>query len=238
MDRLIVALDHEDVDAARRCVRRVAGRARRFKVGSVLFTRGGPPIVRELVEAGHEVFLDLKFHDTPTTVGRSVSAAAELGVDLLTVHAAGGPEMLAAARAAADRAERPPRIVAVTVLTSLDEPTHRRIAGRDALPLEESALALARLARQAAMDGVVCSPLEAVDLREALGPEALLVVPGIRPAWSVSAHAGQARIATPAEAIAAGADYLVVGRAITAADDPAEAARRVAEEIESAAGPT
>lgn len=235
MDRLIVALDHEDVDEARRCVRRLAGRAQRFKVGSVLFSRGGPSVVRELVEDGHDVFLDLKFHDTPTTVGRAVAAVSELGVDLLTVHAAGGPGMLAAARDAADAAERPPRIVAVTVLTSLDATTHRRISGPAARPLEETAIALARLAREEGMDGVVCSPLEAADLREALGPGALLVVPGIRPAWSVSDHAGQARIATPAEAIAAGADYLVVGRAITAAADPAEAARRIVEEIEAGA---
>lgn len=141
--------------------------------------------------------------------------------------------MLAAAREAADRTGAPPRIVAVTVLTSLDPRTHRRIAGPTARPLEETALALARMAREEGMDGVVCSALEAADLRAALGPEALLVVPGIRPAWSVSDHAGQARTAAPAEAITAGADYLVVGRAITAAEDPAEAARRVVAEIEA-----
>lgn len=236
MDRLIVALDHEDLDEARRCVRALAGHVGFFKVGSVLFSRAGPALVRELVEAGHEVFLDLKFHDTPTTVGRAVAAVTELGVDLLTVHASGGPDMLAAAREAAAGAARVPRIVAVTVLTSLDETTHSRIAGPAARSLDETALALARMAREAGMDGVVCSPLEASGLREALGPEALLVVPGIRPAWSVSDHAGQARIATPADAIAAGADHLVVGRAITAAADPAEAARRVREEIETGEG--
>lgn len=236
MDRLIVALDHADVDAARRCIRLLAGHVRRFKVGSVLFARGGPSVVRELVEAGHDVFLDLKLHDTPATVGGAIAAIAEMRVDLTTVHAAGGPRMLAAAREAADRAVEPPRVLAVTVLTSLDTKTHQRIAGPGARPVGETALALARLAREEGMDGVVCSPLEAAELREVLGPGALLVVPGIRPGWSASDHAGQARTAAPAEAVAAGADYLVVGRAITAAADPAEAARRVLEEIGAGEG--
>lgn len=238
MDRLIVALDHPTVEEARACVEALDGSARAFKVGSVLYTRGGPPLVEGLVGAGHGVFLDLKFHDTPATVGGAVAAAADLGVGLLTVHAAGGPAMLAAAREAADRVADPPRLVAVTVLTSLDADTWREIAGPGSRPLGETARALARLAVEAEMDGVVCSPLEAADLRGALGPDALLVVPGIRPAWSVSDHSGQARTASPAEAIAAGADHLVVGRAITAAGDPAAAARRVAAEIAEAAGET
>lgn len=236
MDRLIVALDHDDTGAARACVTSLEGVARAFKVGSVLFTRAGPALVEELVEAGHGVFLDLKLHDTPATVAGAVAAAAELGVGLATVHAAGGPGMLAAAREAADRAAEPPRLVAVTVLTSLDAPAWEALAGPGSRPLAETARALARQAVDAGMDGVVCSPLEAADLRAALGPGALLVVPGIRPAWSVSDHSGQARTATPADAIAAGADHLVVGRAITAAADPAEAARRVAGEIAAAEG--
>lgn len=234
MDRLIVALDHATIEEARRCVDSLEGAARAYKVGSVLYTRGGPALVEELVAAGHGVFLDLKFHDTPATVAGAVAAAADLGVGLATVHAAGGPAMLAAAREAADRAADPPRLVAVTVLTSLDAATWARIAGPGSRPLGETARALARMARESGMDGVVCSPLEAVDLRSALGPDALLVVPGIRPAWSVSDHSGQARTATPADAVANGADHLVVGRAITSADDPAEAARRVAAEIAGA----
>lgn len=234
--RLIVALDHPDPGEARACVDDLAGVVEWFKVGGVLFTRAGPALVRDLVEAGRRVFLDLKFHDTPATVAGSVAAAAELGVDLVTLHAAGGREMLAAARKAADAADRPPRLLAVTVLTSLDEAEYGRVVGPGARPLAETVPALARLAREAGADGLVCSPREVAALRAELGPEPLLVVPGIRPEWSVSDHRGQARTAPPADAIRAGADYLVVGRAVTAAPDPAAAARRVAAEVEAAAG--
>lgn len=226
-ERLIVALDHPTVDAARACVAALDGAVRRFKVGSVLFTRGGPGFVHELREQGAGIFLDLKFHDTPNTVAGAVVAAAELGVDLLTLHASGGPEMLAAAREAADRSERPPRLLAVTVLTSIDRRTLVRVFGPDTRPLEETVVALGRLAREAGFDGLVCSPLEVATLRRALGPDPLLVVPGIRPEWSIADHGGQARTAAPEDAIGAGASALVVGRAITAADDPRAAAERV-----------
>lgn len=235
-DRLIVALDHSEAEAARECVGNLAGAVRWFKVGSVLFTNAGPPFVRELVEAGHEVFLDLKFHDTPATVGGAVSAAAELGVGLLTVHTSGGTAMLEAAREAADRLPRPPALLAVTILTSLDPEELIRISGPGSRPLPESVVALALLARGAGIDGCVCSPREVEDLRRELGPEPLLVVPGIRPDWSLSDHSGQVRTATPFEAMKAGASYLVVGRAITGADDPVEAARRVQREMIEAVG--
>ncbi|HUP20357.1 MAG TPA: orotidine-5'-phosphate decarboxylase [Gemmatimonadota bacterium] len=236
-DRIIVALDHPSEAEARACVEALQGVVGRFKVGSVLFTRAGPPLVRDLVGAGHAVFLDLKLHDTPATVAGAVAAAADLGVDLLTLHAAGGPAMLAAARAAADEAARPPRLLAVTVLTSLDAAAWARVTGPGGQPIGEAAEALAALAREAGVDGMVSSPREVAGLRAALGSGPLLVVPGIRPEWSASDHAGQARTATPAAAIGAGADYLVVGRAITAADDARASAVRVIEEVAAAPAP-
>lgn len=233
-DRLFVALDHPSVEEARACVAELEGAVRRFKVGSAVFTRAGPGFVEELVARELGVFLDLKFHDTPNTVAGAVAAAGDLGVELLTLHAAGGEGMLRAAREAADGAEQPPRLLAVTVLTSIDPDTHARIAGPDARGVEESVLALGRLAIEAGADGLVCSPREVRALRAELGAELLLVVPGIRPEWSSSDHAGQARTATPASAIGAGASALVVGRAITRAPDPGAAARRVLREIGAA----
>lgn len=230
-DPLIVALDHAAPDAARACVRTLAGAARRFKVGSALFTLAGPDVVRELVRTGHEVFLDLKFHDTPATVAGAVTAAAAAGASLLTLHAAGGSAMLAAARAAADRAARPPRLLAVTVLTSLGGDDWRQTAGPGSWSIPEAVTALARLSRAAGLDGVVCAAGEAAAVRAALGPRARVVVPGIRPAWSRSDHAGQTRTATPAEALAAGATDLVIGRVVTEAPDPRAALARVREEI-------
>jgi orotidine-5'-phosphate decarboxylase len=232
---LVVALDHDDPEAARDCVARLRGSVDRFKVGSALFTRSGPSLVTELVASGHDVFLDLKFHDTPATVAGAVAAAADLGVWLLTVHATGGPAMLEAAREAAERARgRRPLVVAVTVLTSLDQGAYARVAGIDDHPLGEAVLRLGRLAVEAGLDGVVCAANDAAELRNALGVGPLLVVPGIRPSWSASDHAGQARTGTPAQAIAAGASILVLGRAVTAAPDPREAAERIKSEITTA----
>jgi orotidine-5'-phosphate decarboxylase len=229
---LVVALDQAEPDAARACVVRLRGSVDGFKVGSTLFTRSGPALVTELADAGNEIFLDLKFHDTPATVAGAVTAAADLGVWLLTVHATGGPAMLEAAREAAERARgRRPLLVAVTVLTSLDRAAYARVAGPGARPLDEAARSLAHLAVAAGLDGVVCAASEAAELRIELGPQPLIVVPGIRPRWSASDHAGQARTATPAEAVAAGASILVLGRAITAASDPEAAADRVRSEI-------
>lgn len=228
---LIVALDHADPRDARSCVDALGEAAERFKMGSILFTRAGPSLVGELVGRGHGVFLDLKFHDTPATVRGAVAAAAELGVEMLTVHAAGGPEMIAAARAAAGASPAAPRILAVTVLTSLDESAWRMVSGPGARPIAEAASRLATMAIEAGADGLVCSAHEVARLREELGPAPLLVVPGIRPAWSESDHAGQSRTAEPRDALAAGASHLVLGRAVTAHPDPRAALERIRAEV-------
>jgi orotidine-5'-phosphate decarboxylase len=228
-ERLIVALDAPDLSAAEALVDRLAGVATHFKVGSALFTAAGPTAVEMVRRRGGRVFLDLKYHDIPATVGAAVAAAARLGVGLLTVHASGGTAMLRAATAAA-RAAGParPRILGVTILTSLDRAT---LHGELGVPsaVEGHAAHLARLARDAGCDGVVASPREAPRLRALLGPGVLIVTPGIRPAGSRADD--QSRIATAATALRAGADYLVVGRPITEAADPAAAAAAIVAEI-------
>jgi len=226
-ERLIVALDVPTADDALRLVDRLAGRVSFFKVGSQLFTAAGPEIVRSLVARNLRVFLDLKYHDIPNTVAAAVKSAAGLGVSLLTLHGLGGRAMLEAAASA--RPEGPLRLLAVTVLTSHDEASLAQIGLAGAL--SDSVRRLARLARDAGIDGVVASPLEASLLREACGKGFLIVTPGVRPA---GAQAGdQSRLATPAGALSAGADYLVVGRPITDATDPAEAATGIVREMES-----
>lgn len=228
---LIVALDQRGPDEARRCVETLGDAVRRYKVGSALFTRTGPSLVRELAGSGLGVFLDLKFHDTPATVAGAVTAAVDLGIDLLTVHAAGGGPMVGAAREAIDRAGAGTRLLAVTVLTSLGGEQFARVVGEGARTLPEAVTALARLAIEAGAHGCVASAREVAELRAALGPGPLLVVPGIRPEWSRADHAGQVRTATPSEALRAGATFLVLGRAVTEATDPAAAVRRIRREI-------
>jgi orotidine-5'-phosphate decarboxylase len=228
-DRLIVALDTTDLSAAEALVERLAGVVAHFKVGSVLFTAAGPAAVEMVRKRGGRVFLDLKYHDIPATVAGAVEAAARLGVGLLTVHASGGSAMLRAAATVARGAGKDrPRIVAVTVLTSLDRAALHRELGVP-VAVEGHAVHLATLAREAGCDGVVASPREAPRLRAILGPDALIVTPGVRPA-GVSAD-DQARTATPAAALRAGADYLVVGRPITGAADPAAAATAILAEL-------
>jgi orotidine-5'-phosphate decarboxylase len=229
--RLIVALDHPEPEAALRCVELLGSDVGRYKVGSVLFTRAGPPLVRGLTSRGLGVFLDLKFHDTPATVEGAVGSALDLGVELLTVHASGGVAMIEAARSAIDRAGAGAQLLAVTVLTSLGEKELRRIAGPGSRPLAEAVLALGRLALDAGAQGLVASAGEAAALRADVGPEPLLVVPGIRPSWSAAEHRGQVRTATPTEALRAGASHLVLGRAVTQAPDPGDAVRRIRAEI-------
>ena len=227
-DRLIVALDVPDAATARTLARRLAGEVGMFKVGSQLFTAGGPAVVRDLVAEGQAVFLDLKFHDIPNTVAGAVAAAAGLGVSLVTIHAAGGPAMITAAVDAARGTSA--RVLAITVLTSLDAAILEAIGmagGADG-----TVTRLARLAADAGAHGVVASPHEARALRAARGAGFLVVTPGIRPAGA--ALGDQARAATPGSALAAGADYLVVGRPIVAADDPVAAARAVVLEMEAA----
>jgi orotidine-5'-phosphate decarboxylase len=233
-DRLAVPLDVPSLAAADELLRRLGGVPGWLKVGLELYTAAGPAAVEAAAKHGR-VFLDLKLHDIPNTVAGAAAAATQLGVELLTLHAAGGEAMLRAAREGAERGAaraglRRPLLVAVTVLTSLDAAALARI-GVAAEP-EAQALRLARLAREAGLDGVVTSALEAPRLRRELGPMARLVVPGIRPGGAGADD--QVRTATPAEAIRAGADLLVVGRPITSAADPAAAARRVLEEIEGA----
>jgi orotidine-5'-phosphate decarboxylase len=228
-DRLIVALDVPDAAAARGLARRLSGEVGMFKVGSQLFTAAGPGIARELVADGQQVFLDLKFHDIPNTVAGGVAAAAELGASLVTIHAAGGTAMIEAAAEAARGTST--RVLAITVLTSLDARALEAI-GLDG-GVEATVTRLARLAAEAGAHGVVASPHEVRVLRAAQGAGFLVVTPGIRPAGA--ARGDQSRAATPASALAAGADYLVVGRPILAAPDPVAAARAIVLEMEAAA---
>jgi orotidine-5'-phosphate decarboxylase len=214
-DRLIVALDFPDATSALACADKLAGSVSWFKVGLELYLAAGDSVVSELKRRGHRVFLDLKLHDIPNTTASAVRSLARLEPDLLTVHAAGGRAMLTAASEAARALPHPPRLLAVTVLTSMDAGALAE-TGVSASPVEQ-VLRLARLAADCGLDGMVCSPAEAAALRSAL-PNALLVTPGIRPA---GADAGdQKRIATPQFALAAGASKLVIGRPITAAPDP------------------
>lgn len=226
--RLIVALDFDDADRALSLARELNPRSCRVKVGKELFTRAGPAVVESLQSLGHEVFLDLKFHDIPNTVAGACRAAAELGVWMVNVHALGGERMMHAAAEAMSGGGERPRLVAVTVLTSLDAGELRAVG----LPDDPGALALrlAALAGRAGLDGVVCSPREAGAMRQAMGEDWLIVTPGVRPAQARPDD--QRRTLTPREALAAGADYLVVGRPVTAADDPAGALRTLASELD------
>ncbi len=228
--RLIVALDVPNAAAATEMMNRLEGVCQWFKVGLELFTAAGPAVLEPLVARGHSVFLDLKFHDIPNTVAGAVRSAAALGARMLTVHAAGGPAMLAAARSALEGLSEPPQLLAVTVLTSMDE-AQLRAAGVERAPAEQVGL-LAKLGLEAGIHGFVCSPREVAALRALTGPEGVLVVPGIRPAGAASGD--QRRIATPAEALRAGASYLVVGRPITQAPNPAEAASMILKEMAEA----
>jgi len=229
---LIVALDYPDAGQAMAMARRLDPARCRAKVGKELFTRAGPDIVRQLQDAGFDVFLDMKYHDIPNTVAGAVDAAAELGVWMVNVHAGGGRAMMLAARDAADRAARPPLLIAVTVLTSLSASELAETGV--AVPLEVQVLKLARLAREAALDGVVCSARESRLLRATLGPDFLLVTPGIRPQGASADD--QQRIVTPAAAIADGSNYLVVGRPVTRAADPAAAVEQILQSLAPSMG--
>jgi orotidine-5'-phosphate decarboxylase len=232
VDRLLIALDVASATEATTLADRVRGAVGGFKVGSQLFTAAGPDVVRQLVDRGDRVFLDLKFHDIPNTVAGAVRSAAALGVWMVNVHAGGGAAMMAAARAAAD--ESPgmrPLVIAVTVLTSMNAASLRAV-GVGADPMTQ-VVHLASLARQAGLDGVVASPQETAAIREACGPDFVIVTPGIRGGAAASGPDDQERTATPAGAIAAGTSYLVVGRPITAAPDPRAAAARIVAEMSS-----
>ena len=228
--RLIVALDVPDAVSAAALIGQLENTCKWFKVGLELFIAAGPAVVMPLVARGHSVFLDLKLHDIPNTVASAVRSAATLGVRMITLHASGGPEMLSAARAALDGIDNPPELLAVTVLTSMDE--HQLSAtGIPRSPAQQVEL-LAGMGLAAGIRGFVCSPKEVSALRALTGPGGVLVVPGIRPAGA--AIGDQKRIATPADALRQGASYLVVGRPITQAPDPAEAAEAILKEMAEA----
>lgn len=227
--RLIVALDYPRLAPALTLARRLAGSGVMFKIGKQLFTAEGPAAVKSIARCG-PVFLDLKFHDIPNTVAGAVASAARLpGVRLVNVHALGGLRMMRAA-ARAKPAPRRVKLLAVTILTSMDAAELRRV-GISGTPAAR-VVALARLAKKAGLDGVVASPQEIRAIRRACGRNFLIVAPGVRPAGAV--RGDQSRVATPAEAIRAGADHIVVGRPITAAADPVAAAKSILREIATA----
>ena len=226
-ERLILALDVPDLNAAEALLDRVEGTVGIVKVGLELFTRVGPDAVRAVTRRGYDVFLDLKLHDIPNTVAGAVRSAASLGVSMLTLHTDGGRRMLDAATEAADSALT---LLGVTLLTSMgpEDLTDTSVAGTP----ESVVLTRAVLARNAGLGGIVCSPKEVTAVRDAIGSKMVIVTPGIRPAGAEMGD--QKRAATPASAIADGADYLVVGRPISGVDDPAAAATAIAREMAEA----
>ena len=229
-DRLIVALDVSSATQARQIVQSIGESANTYKVGKQLFTAEGPQIVRDLVASGRKVFLDLKFHDIPSTVAAAVREAAQLDVSMLTVHASGGSKMLKAAVNAAAQSSAKPTVLAVTVLTSLSDADLSEIGFRGNVITQ--VIMLGSLARNAGCGGLVASAKEAAELRRELGSDFAIVTPGVRP--SGTAAGDQARVLTPREAIAAGSTYLVVGRPILQAPEPAKSAESIVREIEEA----
>jgi orotidine-5'-phosphate decarboxylase len=229
---IIVALDVPNADAALKLVEQLAPVSGGFKIGSELFTSAGPDIVKKIRARGGMVFLDLKFHDIPNTVAKSVAAAVQLDVQMLTVHASGGSEMLKAAEKAAEETawqlgRTPPLILGVTVLTSLDAGALREV-GLD-VNVDYQVRRLANVATKAGLRGLVCSPLEISALRKILPAQVQLVTPGIRTGDEKSDD--QKRTLTPREAIAAGANWLVIGRPIYAAENPKQAAEKILESL-------
>ena len=224
--RLIVALDVSTAAAAQKIVAAVGDSALTYKVGMQLYTAEGPQVVRDLVASGRRVFLDLKYHDIPNTVAGAVREATQLGVSMLTVHAAGGGKMLRAAVEAADTGPGP-MVLAVTVLTSMDENDLEKIGVRGGVA--DTVLRLAAIALADGCHGVVASAREASRLRTELGDDFVIVTPGVRPPGTGAGD--QVRVVTPAEAIASGASYIVVGRPITEAADPAAEARAILGQI-------
>jgi len=241
--KLILALDFSSIEPALELAQSTAHLVGMFKINIHLFTAAGPSAVEKLRQLGPEIFLDLKFHDIPNTVTGAVASAMALpGVRLLDIHALGGLEMMRAAARVRDESNLPkalrPKVIAITILTSMDNAALKSVGVVG--PATKRVVALARLAKKAGLDGVVASPQEARAIRRACGKDFLIVVPGVRPVLQVGKKPGsrkktddQARVATPAEAIRDGADYLVVGRPITAAPDPQAAARAILDEIAS-----
>lgn len=225
--RVIVALDFPEPGAAMELVSGLDPELCRLKVGKEMFTRLGPAFVEQLVGKGFDVFLDLKFHDIPNTVAAACAAAADLGVWMTNVHASGGRRMMEAARNRLQQMQISPLLVAVTILTSLGQDDIAEI-GYSGTPAE-NVLRLAQLAEKSGMDGIVCSPLEAKEVRPLVSDDFCLVTPGVRPSFAVKDD--QKRVMTPADAIHNGADFLVIGRPITGAEDPLQALRDIQSEI-------
>lgn len=224
---IIVALDFPSASQALELVDKLDPSRCKLKVGKELFTRAGPSLVQELVKRNFKVFLDLKYHDIPNTVANACAAAADLGVWMLNVHALGGRKMLEAARSSIDNNNHNTLLIAVTILTSMNDADIAELGINSTTA--ETVTRLAKLTEQAGLDGVVCSPLEISRLRKEVGEAFKLVTPGIRPAGS--AKGDQQRIMTPAQAITAGASYLVIGRPITAAADPLAALTAIEQEL-------
>jgi orotidine-5'-phosphate decarboxylase len=225
--RIIVALDFPDQQQAIEFSHKTTPEQCRLKVGKELFTSAGPALVETLVDSGFDVFLDLKFHDIPTTVNKAAAAAAKLGVWMLNVHAMGGAPMMQAAREGIEVVAQRPFLIAVTVLTSMS-PDDLQAVGITT-PLAQLVDQLAHKTIESGLDGVVCSAQEAPGLRASIGQSALLVTPGIRPEWAAAND--QQRVVTPQQALSDGASYLVIGRPITRHPDPAEALRLITESI-------
>jgi len=221
--RIIIALDYPNAKAATQLLDQLDPAHCRIKVGKELFTAVGPSFIEQLVTQGFDVFLDLKFHDIPNTVAAACAAAADLGVWMINLHASGGRCMMEAARERLDNHSHPPLLVAVTILTSLGQNDISE-AGFSGTPAE-NVLRLAKLADSSGMDGIVCSPLEAKEVRPAVGSDFLLVTPGVRPANA--ALGDQLRVMTPEDALNNGADLLVIGRPITGASDPLQSLQNI-----------
>lgn len=225
--RIIIPLDFADANEAMTLIRNLDPSLCRVKVGKELFTRAGPALVEQIINQGFDVFLDMKFHDIPNTVANACSAAADLGIWMLNVHAFGGERMLSAAREAIDKNKQQPLLIAVTVLTSMTDDDLKQIGVTKSV--NEQVMALARLSNQCKLDGVVCSAHEVKAIRQEIGKHFKLVTPGIRPA-GVDQN-DQRRVMTPTEAIQAGSDYLVIGRPVTQAPDPLQALQAINDEI-------
>jgi orotidine-5'-phosphate decarboxylase len=232
--RLIAALDFPTVEAAKKAVEEIGDAVAYYKVGMELYYAAGNDMIRFLKEHNKKVFLDLKLQDIPNTVASALKVEARLGVDMINVHAVGGKKMMeAAAKAVKETAEElgveRPKLIAVTILTSMDEEQFADLNYKNTIP--EQVVALAKLAKAAGLDGVVASPKEAAAIREACGPDFLIVTPGVRPAGS--ALDDQSRVTTPAQAFANGSTHIVVGRPIMKAEDRKQAARAIVEEIKT-----
>jgi len=232
-ERLIVALDVDSLEQAQDLVRLLAGEVGMFKIGKQLFTHAGPQAVRLIQDLGGEIFLDLKFHDIPNTVAKAAIEATRLGVKMFNVHASGSLEMMVTTvkeveRVCRQEKRRRPIMLAVTVLTSLNQDDLKRLGVE--LKVADQVVRLALLTKEAGMDGVVASPQEVSDIREACGRRFVIVTPGIRPADG--ARNDQQRVMTPADAVRAGVDYIVVGRPIVEAKDPLGSARAIVAEME------